>query len=130
MKLRLKGNQLRLRLSQEEIDILRIEGEIEERMIFGPTEEQTLSYSLMIDQGIQEVQAHFHACLIRVAIPQKIALSWIHSDQVGIYHQNSHQNQASLSIAIEKDLPCHPTAARSKSHLAQLKPFHSSAKHP
>ncbi|RMG24948.1 MAG: hypothetical protein D6730_11730 [Bacteroidetes bacterium] len=104
MKLRIQGNSLRLRLTQKEVQRLQTEGLVEEHLHFGPG--QKMSYRLLSQEGLSQVQASFDGACLQVALPQDLARQWTETAQVGISHEQPLEEAGTLSILIEKDFRC------------------------
>jgi hypothetical protein len=100
MKLRLKGNSIRLRLTQGEVARLAETGAVEERVEFGNSG-RTFVYAVEATGDGKEVAAEFVADRIRVVIPAAAAREWAQSDEVGLY-----ATPDGLSISVEKDFAC------------------------
>ncbi len=98
MKLRLHGNQLRLRVSQSEVAQLAETGVVKETVTFAPG--QTLSYTLEASAAAT-VGAVFEEGQIKVTLPRPEVTHWIQSDQVGI-----EGSSGPLSLLVEKDFQC------------------------
>lgn len=103
MKLRLRGNSLRLRLTQGEVNDLVRCGSVEEKTAFGP--EALLSYAIALGDA-PSVSASFEAGAIRVTVPRAEARAWATSDRVGIEADQATFGGASLRVLIEKDFAC------------------------
>lgn len=104
MKIRIKGNTVRLRLSQSEVNTLGQEAEVKESITFGP--DQTLTYILDRSAGSKQVSASFAGNVIRISLPDFLALPWVESDQVSITADQENAMAGGLSILIEKDFRC------------------------
>lgn len=102
MKLRIRGNTLRFRLTQSEVAELERTGYVAEAVHFAP--DQTLSYRLESTED-STIKASFRNQAISVAIPVAALAAWANSDQVGI-ETNIPSAQSSLRILIEKDFAC------------------------
>jgi len=98
MKLRLHGNQLRLRVSQSEVQRLAETGSVQETVKFAPG--QTLTYTLE-SSAATALEAVFRDGQIRVTLPRHDVTHWIESDQVGI-----EGTSGPLFVLIEKDFQC------------------------
>ena len=98
MKLRVRHNFLRLRLTQGEVRQLRDMGRLTEVIEFSP--DQHLTYEIDTSTG-SEVRAQFREGVISVTIPRISVNIWANSQQVGIEAQ-----QDTLRIAVEKDFAC------------------------
>jgi len=95
MKLRLHGNQLRLRLSQSEVGHIGTHGRIAADVKFASG---TLSYSL---ESAEQAAAEFENGAIRVTLPAAQIRHWIQSDETGI-----EATSGPLRILVEKDFAC------------------------
>lgn len=103
MKLRLRGNSLRLRLTQGEVNDLVALGSVEEKTAFGPHAQ--LSYAIALGEG-PSVSASFDAGAIRVTVPSADARAWATSDRVGIEAEQTTPGDEPLRLLIEKDFAC------------------------
>jgi hypothetical protein len=104
MKLRLRGNSLRLRLTQREVNDLVALGSVEEKTAFGP--QALLSYAIALGEGAS-VSASFEAGAIRVTVPLADARAWATSDRVGIEAEQATAAEGEpLRLLIEKDFAC------------------------
>ena len=106
MKLRIRGNSLRLRLLRGEVERFGADGRVTETIQFG---ESQLSYSLEASSEAQAICARFSDNRITVTIPDETARNWVESEQVSLTGEQSFKNGASenvLTILIEKDFVC------------------------
>lgn len=106
MKLRIKGNSLRLRITRPELDQLMTEGRIEEGISFAADERSRLSYSLEHTATVSAPTVRFVPPAIEVRIPTARAQEWSLGDEVGIYATVDLGGKGSLDLAIEKDFAC------------------------
>jgi hypothetical protein len=96
MKLRIRGNSLRLRLSRGEVTQLAENGRVEDAISFGPSK---LTYVLETSaEG--RVGATYEDHRIVVTLPKDRAASWTSSDEVGI------ESDGEVKILVEKDWSC------------------------
>ena len=102
MKLRLKGNTIRLRLSKTEVDILASEGSVQEETLIGNT---TFMYRLKKENTV-ELKAQLQNHELTVSIPHGFANDWPHNTVVGIDNKQVDGSMPSLYIVIEKDFKC------------------------
>ena len=104
MKIRIKGNSLRLRLSQAELAVFEEMGIVSDRIFF-PTG-VTLQYEMQRTTS-SEISASFQQDLIKVNIPILMAAKWIQDPQeVGIYKELSIGDGKVLALSVEKDFQC------------------------
>ncbi|UII32382.1 hypothetical protein LVD17_00825 [Fulvivirga ulvae] len=102
MKIRIKGNTLRFRLSQSEVEELKNEGRTSDSIDFGP---RKLIYTLQVtDQP--EVTASYDADFIMVNIPSEISEKWVNTNQVGFDAEQPLNEGDKLYILVEKDFQC------------------------
>jgi hypothetical protein len=106
MKLRIKGNSLRLRVTQSDLVSLVDTGRIQETIYFGPDEQSKLTYALEHHPSIPSPTIRFNAPEISVVLSTKEVSSWRESDQVGIYAAVDLGTRGSLEILVEKDFAC------------------------
>lgn len=106
MKIRMRGNSLRLRLQRQEMTRLIADKVVSEVVSFGSRQ---FTYSVKLDPSCDSVSANLEPYGIHVSIPNHVGRSWHTSTELGLYGEMSttHNNQAStLKILIEKDLHC------------------------
>ena len=106
MKLRVKGNTLRLRLLRSEVERLAHAGVVSDEIRFGVDTDQALKYSVAVTDGVDVVTAQFNDNQILIMIPESHALDWTTTDRVGIEARQEVGNNTELSILIEKDFEC------------------------
>lgn len=99
MKLRLKGNSIRLRLAKAEVARFAEAGVVEERVEFGQAG-PPLVYAVEAVPR-EDVSTDFEGGRIRVLIPEDAASKWARSEEVGIYGSAN-----GLKISVEKDFAC------------------------
>lgn len=105
MKLRIKGNSLRLRIAPSELAELLKTGHIEETIRFAPDPGATLTYALEADPHSEKVAIRYTPSRVAVLIPHADVGPWADSSEVGIYGA-SDVGGPSLAIAVEKDFAC------------------------
>ncbi len=103
MKLRIRGNSLRIRVSQGELAELSSTGFASDSVRFSP--ETELSYCLEVrpDSGLE---ASFSDASIKVVLPQVDVTRWIEPEQVSIEGKQALGDGEVLSILVEKDFTC------------------------
>jgi hypothetical protein len=106
MKLRIRGNSIRLRLGRSEVARLATDGIIEEFTQFGPGS-QRFRYTVHATFLEPSVTARFADGWLVVWIPATELHKWAHGDEVGIEaSQRIDDNGEELRILIEKDFVC------------------------
>ncbi|KAA6456946.1 hypothetical protein DYQ86_24200 [Acidobacteria bacterium AB60] len=106
MKLRIKGDSLRLRIAPSEVARLLQSGRIEETIHFGPAPDACLTYALETAPGQQAsvtVRSRQHE--ITVLVPEELARRWAVAEDVGIYGEMP-TAAGRLELAVEKDFAC------------------------
>lgn len=103
MKLRIKGNSLRLRLTRSEVSELCSSGYLEEHISFGSNE---LIYSLLSDENIRELSAGFSGSKIIVVIPSTLIQNWRDNEIISFDSVISLNENEKLYILVEKDFQC------------------------
>lgn len=105
MKLRIKGNSLRFRLSKSEVEVFGKTGRIAETLRFGSTEQDGFCYAIEKTTG-DDISASFVDGRITVSVPEGLASRWVESDEVGIEGSQKLDDQTEMYVLIEKDFVC------------------------
>lgn len=103
MKLRLKGDSVRIRVTQGELQQLRTQGRVEDRTRFPGGE--PLVYRLTVDQQLGTADARFERGALEVRLPAAAARRWCESELVGLFGTQCGDG-VELRIAVEKDFAC------------------------
>jgi hypothetical protein len=106
MKIRIRGNFVRYRLTQSEVLQLKNDGLVKEETCFGPGAGQVLTYVLEADPIVQYLSASFSDNTIRMALPSQEANIWYDSNQVGYEHDIEVMPGQVLKLLLEKDFAC------------------------
>lgn len=106
MKIRIKGNSLRYRLSKTDVQNFYTNGYIEETTSFGT---QVLKYALQRSTG-NSLTASFNDNTITVFMPVQMANEWATTERVGYENKESQ-----LYLLIEKDFQCLDEVAEDQS---------------
>lgn len=109
MKLRIRGNSIRLRLGRSEVARLGTDGHVEETIAFGPNEGDVLSYALATSAEVVQVAARMTPGAITVLLPVSVAGQWVATDQVTIAAEQpgvGPDGAGVLRILVEKDFTC------------------------
>jgi hypothetical protein len=105
MKLRIKGNSLRLRVSPSELEQLLQSGRVEETIYFGAEEGARLTYALEHDAQAGPMTILYRPQEVTVLISSREARNWAEGNGVGLYGATGSAN-GPLELAIEKDFAC------------------------
>lgn len=103
MKLRILGNKLRFRLTQDEVYELTNGLAVSVSVDFPVGD--SLIYSVRAVAGVSEMEASFRNEIIRVTIPATSLTNWETDDREGIYHTIGSE-VGDFEIAVEKDFKC------------------------
>lgn len=103
MKIRIKRNAVRLRLSRTEVATFGSDGYLEERTDFGDT---SFCYALQQDDPGNELRATFTNGTITMHIPAAMAATWVDTDLITLKHDAITKNGNVLHLLLEKDFKC------------------------
>lgn len=103
MKIRIKGNSIRFRLTKTEVETLCKEGLYEEQTEF---KDHIFKYVLRSKNNISHLEADFKNDTIIMYLPEKDKLVWANSDRVGFQHSIVMENGKELFLLLEKDFVC------------------------
>jgi Family of unknown function (DUF7009) len=103
VKLRIKGDSLRLRLSQGEMRVLAERGEVEDRIAFPGG--AALRYRLRVEQNSDVISASYASNLIDILVPRALSQQWYGTDLVTLSASQA-MSQGELRIVLEKDWAC------------------------
>jgi hypothetical protein len=106
MKLRIKGNSLRLRVSRSELALFQAGGRIEETIRFTAAPEATLTYALESALRSSPVSVRYGSREVTVILSQDRARIWGAEDEVGVYTTLDMGPAGSLEVVVEKDFAC------------------------
>lgn len=102
MKIRIKGNTLRLRLSQTEVSKISSGEIVRDSIEFASSK---LAYEL-VGTNETNVFADFRNNVITVNVPFDIVQNWANTDQVGFEADQELSQDNILHILVEKDFKC------------------------
>lgn len=102
MKVRIRGDSIRLRLKRGEVDQLLAGTSITEETHFPNA---VLTSSLTVS-GKSDIAASFDNSNIVVSVPRSKVKDWANSDEVSMYAEQHVDNAGTLTLLIEKDFSC------------------------
>ena len=102
MKIRIKDNSLRLRLTQSEVDAIENQGQCEAAIEFPGGKK--LQYALRVGGG--SIRADFMDDCITVWAPEDSVQKWLQPTEVGMEQWIDLDTGSQLRILIEKDFAC------------------------
>jgi len=103
MKLRIKGNSIRLRLTRSEVAAVAAKGWLENRTDLG---NRTFAYAVTVSGSANELSARFDDDCITVVVAKPSVVSWASGEEVGLYGEQVTSDGKTLAIALEKDFRC------------------------
>jgi len=106
MKLRIKGNSIRLRLGQSEVGRLLDKGIVQESTTFDMLGGQRLDYVLCTGPNLLAMTASFEDGRIIVRMPNALVRQWAETDQIGVESTQVASGGRGLKILVEKDFEC------------------------
>jgi len=109
MKLRIKGDSLRLRVSPSEMTRLLQFGRVDETIHFGPQHDAKLTYALVTSVADARqnaaISVRYEPQEVAVVVSAAQARSWADGSNVGVYAEID-TGTGKLDIAVEKDFAC------------------------
>ncbi len=102
MKLRIRGDSIRLRLKRGEVERLAAGDKLVEETQFP---ESSFSYSLELSDN-DDMLANFDNGDISISMPRKIVPEWADTDLVSLYSEQKLPDDRTLVILVEKDFSC------------------------
>jgi hypothetical protein len=106
MKLRIKGNSLRLRVTRSELVRLSAGKSVEEAIRFAPEPAAVFRYALVSSPGTDHVGIRYRDGGITVTVAPEQMRAWSEESQIGIYATLPIGPAGPLEIAVEKDFAC------------------------
>ena len=104
VKLRIKGDTLRLRLTQNEVARLAAEGAVEDTLHVAPG--AVLRYGLRADANARDLGAVWEDGTLTVLLPAAWVGPWAEGDGVGFDGIQDAGDGRCLSLLVEKDFAC------------------------
>lgn len=112
MKIRIKGNSIRFRLTQSEVKQLSETGSIAET-----TElvDNVFQYQVKLMPEANQLQASYTNHTIMLMVPETDGKNWFHNHTVGFEHEMELPNGKKLHLLLEKDFTCLENRAEDQS---------------
>jgi hypothetical protein len=105
MKLRIKGNSLRLRVTPSEMMRLLETGRIEETIHFAPDKNACLTYALEHAAEASSLGLRYSPQEIAIVVSSREVHRWAGVQDVGLYAK-VRTSHGPLELAVEKDFAC------------------------
>jgi hypothetical protein len=108
MKLRIRGNSLRFRITRSEVARLIDTGRIEEAVFFTIDDDCKLTYAVELEREEQQrfLELRYRPSEIVIVLPIEQARAWAEGNIVGIYHSIDLGIRGPLELIVEKDFAC------------------------
>jgi hypothetical protein len=106
MKLRIKGDSMRVRVSRSEVAKLLAGDCLEDTIHFAPEVDAKFTYAVQREPSVSRPSVHYSGNKATILLPADQADAWGGSDQVGIAEDVSLGAAGSLALLIEKDFAC------------------------
>jgi hypothetical protein len=103
MKLRIKGNSIRIRLSKIEVDELAAGSSLYDNTYFGTN---TFGYSVQPVNNGGDLSASFANNIITLNVPKALLKEWPTNSVVGFESKMPIENSGHLQLLLEKDFKC------------------------
>jgi hypothetical protein len=105
MKIRIKGNTLRLRLTQTEVENVNAGQGVEENVPFGKGQ-PAFRYAVNAESETDKISVSYVDHTIEIRLPLKQAHQWAITDQVNLEENIDWKDGTTLQILVEKDYQC------------------------
>jgi hypothetical protein len=106
MKLRIKGNSLRVRVTPSEVEQLLRDGAIREHVQFTADPKDRLTYSVISSPSRGTTTVAYQLGNIAVSIPESQLKRWASGEEVGVHADVALGEDRRLAVAVEKDFAC------------------------
>src|SRR5260221_2842696 len=103
MKIRIKGNTVRLRLTKPEVETFNTTGFVEERTDFFPN---PFVYAIKADGTATELKVIFQDGRLDMLVPADWVNDWTNSNRVGFESSMKTEKDSSIYLMLEKDFKC------------------------
>jgi hypothetical protein len=104
VKLRIKDNSIRLRLTRSEVDVLREHGVV--AATTGFPGRRDLHYRVESSPASVNTAAFFSDNTVSVRLPESAVLAWATTEQVSLPGEQLLDDGSRLSVLVEKDFVC------------------------
>jgi len=106
MKIRIRGNSIRFRLTRGDVDTFAKTGTIKETIHFGAAFGGQLTYRLQ-RANVSDLTSNFSNGEIIIEVPNDIATQWTNDQTfIGLEHLANAESEQPLRILVEKDFKC------------------------
>ncbi len=106
MKLRLRTNSIRLRLTKGEVERVAGTGRVEEAVGFDTGARSILTYALVSGSDAAGIYAEMNGLVITVSVPETCLKVWAETDRTAIEADQQIGDGQVSRILVEKDFSC------------------------
>ncbi|PWL39505.1 hypothetical protein DKG77_01315 [Flagellimonas aquimarina] len=103
MKIRIKGDSVRFRLTKTEVETFCKEGRYSEQTNF---DSAIFNYVIETKEGIDSLEAEFQNNTITLFLSKEEAEKWMYETRVGYENQMTLKSGKKLHLLLEKDFIC------------------------
>ena len=103
MKLRIKGNSIRLRLSKSEVEKLSEEGIVKEQTNFANV---SFTYSIKKETNGNDIKVDFKKNELSILISEHLIKEWPENDIISFDNRLADGSFPKLYVLVEKDFKC------------------------
>lgn len=103
MKIRIKGDSVRFRLTQSEVKSLSTNGEIYDSTNFGG---QVFNYGVILNSDTNQLQISFENNRVTLEMPETTGKVWFQNDIITYDHTIKTTSGNELYLLLEKDFTC------------------------
>ena len=103
MKIRIKGNSIRLRLTKTEVAAFCQTGRVEEQTFFS---NRVFTYALQSKQDLNTLDAEFKGDNLTLFVDEEKSKDWHETNLVGFNEVVQRPDGSELALLIEKDFAC------------------------
>lgn len=104
MKIRIRDNTVRLRLTKTEVTVLAETGEVSCITDFGNG--MLLTYRICKSDNSPGLSASFENNVITVMVPNEKVMHWANSEEISLMAEQKNKSGMPLRLLIEKDFAC------------------------
>lgn len=106
MKLRIKGNSIRLRVSRSDLATLAESNVIKDEVHFSSDPNQAWIYGIVRSRDLSAPTVAFEQNRVFVIARDEGVEKWLRTEEVGIYFSIEIGSNGRLDVALEKDFAC------------------------
>lgn len=115
MKIRIKGNSIRLRLTKTDVQNLKTHSYIEETTTIGT--QQVFKYALKIDDEKEQISAYFNDNKITIYLSKTEANIITDTAEITVKGSQKNGEEKDLLLLVEKDLECLDSTSEDQSDM-------------